>query len=473
MPQTSLLDFQASGDWGRYFPHCFLIRASIEADLDPPSGVLSKNAVAIHAHEYVHMLHNVSTSVGLHLLLASLWLLRSLPHATDHDGHFRGPDFLVESQRALVRQSYNWFRALFGRISWRYNSEGPQTVASWKFEPVKLGQHQVVVPPQLLVVDLVSVDGEAVQKDGTAHPFSLELGYNFISEGVAYEVDREIRRRVGVAEDALDADIRPYPYLMFGQLIDHWVGRATTVAERIDLGVYALIDTSPARALWDLSQSLARHAPQHAIDGRVPAVVADGMLTPFKAHIADFFNLSIRPEIGMLGRTSVVQQAAADLSKLIEAGLALRMQEPVLEHRLLACHDRKSYEACVGQLVDCCVLQAKASGNFDFMWIGPGYVARDVAGAENLVRIQAAMHFAQQHFHPIQGLQATGQLRKVECPFSGSCKLQADESFPLVCDTRPWDRFSGSKQGEPVCWYAGGVKALARMRHPAYAALWV
>jgi len=280
MTNTSSLELHSRGGWGSYLPHCFFIRASIEADLEPPSGIPSKNAVAIQAHEYVHMLHNVSTCAGLHLLLANLWLLRSLPHATDGDGHFRGPDFLSEPQRALVRQSYDWFRVLFGTISWRPGVSGPQSVASWRFAPVQLGQHAVVVPPQGFAVDLVSVDGEAVQKDGTAHQFSLALGYHFIAEGVAYEVEREIRRRVGVPEELLDADTPPYPYLMFGKLIDHWVGRVTTAAERIDLGAYALLDTSPARTLLDLSQSLARHAPQPGIDGHCQSMWRTKSLPP-------------------------------------------------------------------------------------------------------------------------------------------------------------------------------------------------
>jgi hypothetical protein len=466
MTHTSLLELHASGSWGRYSPHCFFIRASIEADLEPASGIPSKNAVAIHAHEYVHMLHNVSTCAGLHLFLANTWLLRSLPHATDGDGHFRGPDFLFEPERIRVRQSYDWLTALLGGIKWRYSADGPPDVASWKFEAVKSGRHVVVVPPQAFPVELISLDGQAIQKDGTSHPFSLAVGYHFITEGVAYEVEREIRRGVGIAEHLLDAGTPPHPYLMFGKLMDDWVGRETTPAERIDLGVYALRDTSPGRALWDLTQSLRQHAPQPAADGRVPAVVMQNFSAGLNADLLDFFRLSIAPEIAQLGRTPAVKQAAAELSGLFETALVLRTKEPVLERTLLGCRDKDSYRQCVAQLVDCFVLQTKASGIVDNMWIGPGIVARTTASAENLVRIQTAMHFAQRHFHPAHGLQSTAQLGKMTCPFSGGCKLESDEDFPLVCSTRPWDRFPGSKQGEPVCWYAGGVKALARARYP-------
>jgi hypothetical protein len=465
------LELLSGSGKGEYTPHCFFIRTSIDADLAPPMGAPSLDALATYAHEYVHMLHNVSTFTGLQLLVANLWILRSLPHATDADGHFRGQDFLNESQKHLVRLSCEWTYALLGSIRWRPGPDGPHAVSRWNFIHTASRSLQLEAPLDH-VIDLVCVQGDAVQADGTTHDFSIDVGYDFISEGVAYEVDREIRRCKIASEDRLDAGIPPYPYLAFARLLNYWVGRETTPKERIDLGVYALLSTSPARTLLELCRRLGAQ-PHPDPSGHVPYVVAVEVINAFRLHALDFFDRSILPEVSGLARSPGVVAAVRQLCDLFSAALHLRIATPVLEHCLAGSYNKHAFLACVASLVDCCVIQSKASGIFGGVsWIGPGLLARDQNSVENLVRLQAAIHFAQRHMGH-SGLAATRQLRSHQCPFSGNCQTQYDDNYPTDCDSQPWNRFLGKNLGDRSCWYAAGVKMLSRFRAANHATLWI
>ena len=197
---------------GSYSPNCLYTRISSLFDLQPATSAVLHDAVAVHVHEYVHFLHNVSTCAGLHLLIADLWLLRSLPHATNEHGHFAGSERLTEEQQSWVRAATSWRDALLG----------------------------------------------AVKGLADSARFTIDLGYNFISEGIAYEAEREVRRFSSSRQSDLDHGVLPYPYLIYGALIDALVGRKSTPQERIDLGVFALLTTSPGASLIALCEDLGR-----------------------------------------------------------------------------------------------------------------------------------------------------------------------------------------------------------------------
>jgi hypothetical protein len=64
------------------------------------------------------------------------------------------------------------------------------------------------------------------------------------------------------------------------------------------------------------------------------------------------------------------------------------------------------------------------------------------------------------HSHRVD-LLPTLKTNKHRCPFSGACKIQAKDKYPVECDERPWNRFLSARRGDEVCWYAAGVKSLA------------
>lgn len=72
-----------AGKLGTYRVHSLFTRITSEGDLNPEIGEPLQGAVALHAHEYTHYLHNLSTLAGLDALLACFWLVAPFVRGTD------------------------------------------------------------------------------------------------------------------------------------------------------------------------------------------------------------------------------------------------------------------------------------------------------------------------------------------------------------------------------------------------------
>jgi hypothetical protein len=465
---------------GTYVFNCLFIRASIRADLTPSEGPVDPCAIPTHAHEYVHLLHNVSTVAGLHIFISNLWLLRLLRSGTDAHGHFRGEIFLGAEQQMLVDRSCQWLSALLGSVLWRFSTTDPTKVLAWHFEITRCTDSVIHLPRQLHTVNLVSVEGRASLPGGNTDHFTIDIGYDFISEGVAHEVDREIRR-ISLPGDSqhasdvtLDSETWAFPYLAYRQLLDHWVARPTTARERIDLGVYALLTTSPADTLYKMSLVLGIEAPTALATGRLPESVAAPVLDTFQEIAVDFYELNIRPELEALATDGAIKDAASELAALFRAGLYVRTVNPILENNFLAKFTVEEFKAKINTLLDVCILQAKADGPIQYDWVGAGIIAHDDESQGNLARLQMAMHFAKQHIRPRAGALVSTQFAKTgPCPFMGACPMEKRDDYPNACGSKPWERSLETKDGAPVCWYAAGVKSIARPRHPAHNQLFI
>jgi hypothetical protein len=178
----------------------------------------------------------------------------------------------------------------------------------------------------------------------------------------------------------------------------------------------------------------------------------------------DCIDLMLKPELDALSHAgSSIHAAVEDLYALFRAGFALRTINPILENNFLGRPlDAAGFTSIVGrQLLDCCFLQEGSGGAGRFEWIGPGIVAADQDGVENLARLQAATQFARLHLLSSGAFAPSEQLPATPCLFSGACGVEQTEGSPEVCRTRPWLRFKDAGPSDRVCWYAGGVKCFA------------
>ncbi len=87
---------------GTYRPHSLFIRIRSIADLEPGSDEPMDCAVPVHAHEYVHFLHNVSTICGVNLFRANLWLVLLMRACADDEGR-------VVRREPLNEDLKHWF----------------------------------------------------------------------------------------------------------------------------------------------------------------------------------------------------------------------------------------------------------------------------------------------------------------------------------------------------------------------------
>lgn len=449
---------------GRYWTHSFFIRTHTFADLRPEDGGPMPIAVPVHVHEYVHYLHNTSTVSGLHLFVANLWLLRSFLHFTDRYGHVSGGRNPGKEERHWLNVGRDWLLALWGRDSWS-DGERPRSVKVWRFGPAQPTVLTLDLRGSAHSVDLVSIDVDADCEGGKAAAGRVDVGYDLISEGVAYEVDREVRRANGAPEWELDRRTEDYPYLFYRALVERWVGRSTRPLERIEVGVYALLTSSPAATLLELCTALRTETEGVSTHAGLPDSVASLVLKQFQAKAMDCINKTLHPELEALSVGGDIQVAAQELRALFQAGFSLRTINPILENNFLSgplTAEQLTY--IIGhRLLDHCVLQEGPSGIGRLEWIGSGIAGWDQKGVEALARLQAATHFARLHLTRAGDFAKTAQLSGTRCLFSGACKVERTGGMPEACRTRPWMKFMDAGADNRLCWYAGGVKALANV----------
>jgi len=368
----------------------------------------------------------------MHLFIAALWLLRSLPHGADVHGHFPSDITLSADQQKWVTAAKQWTMALWGGGGLSRKITLRPSPARWNIQNIQERTISLDLPPRHPGVDVVGVDINVTDAEGELLSGTLHIGYDFISEGVAYEVEREIRRNNNPAMFDLDSGTPLYPYLAYRQIVDHFVGRPTTARERIDLGAYALLTTSPAAELKQMCERLGRESPQPEPNDRVPEAVSAPLVEVFERDAMKHIHETLEPELQQLGQAGVIRNGVDQMLALFQAGFALRTINPVLEHNFTGRPlSAKGLKEVLAGLPDACVLQEKSGGLRELRWVGPGIVGTDADEAASMGAVQAAMHFAQQHFLRFDDrLTATSDLKQTPCPYSGACVVERNEGNP-------------------------------------------
>lgn len=453
MSEYSSQEARRSGVAASYSPHRLFIRTSSQADLDPEFGDPFVDAVATHAHEYVHYLHNVSTPAGLHLFVANLWLARSLKHGTDDKGQYRDGFELGDQEAKYLRLAKNWTCAIWGGIEVSPPS-GRASSENWNFGRLTRATVSLPITTPAYNVEVAEIEVIISTNLENARTGKIRIGYDLISEGVAYEVERGIRKNAGQPVETLDDGVPFYPYLVFGYLVDHFAGRKTGAEERIMAGVSALLSTSPGDSLIDACKVLSGYLSE--VSANELRVAFSPATLNFQKSWRKILDKTIRPELFAISPGGTLQSASRDVLKLIEAALQARAVDGYLELRLYSeALDKKSYRQLVAELVDCCVIQDLPGEVSKFEWVGGGIVGVDHLQVENLAILQSVLEFASWHYSPSADFRPTSSL-KMSCPFYRACPMRED-----ICRENPWKRFPDARLAEQRCWFSSGVVALS------------
>lgn len=433
-----------------YQPCVLHIRVDSLLDLSPSTGGPTPRAVATHAHEYVHYLHSMGTTAGQFYLLCNIILLRAIAAATDKEGRFFGLETLDDENREWA----HWATASMHEVRSAVTKSpfaGVGRVVRWDFLCREITPSKADSAP--FAVNQLRLDICATRSDGEVANGEVNIGYSFVTEGVAYQVDREIRRLQGETS-SLDDGVPAYPYQAYGALIDAWVGRATSPTERILIGNVALGSTSVGPAL-KRACSLVKSA---ALSAELSLAT---MMAEASANSRQVVDL-LTEVVNGIGADATLLAGLRSYIKLVERGSQLRTEFNAPELKLLQPGlDREGLHEVMGYLLDAMILQEKPEGGLVIDWIGPGDVAKDHFEASQLAAVQSAFHFNQLHLRSAT-LVPTSDLRAVQCPYKGACGVQLDGDEARHCSSAPWKTFSGAAPGAPVCWYAAGVMAARR-----------
>lgn len=453
-----------AGKLGTYRVHSLFTRITSEGDLDPDIGDPLPGAVALHAHEYTHYIHNLSTVAGLDALLACFWLVAPFVRGTDERGFFTASEGLdngdeltsafkvMNSARGSVigipkDENFQWPKI----TEWCFGAVRSESVTLSHSTEGEIGKIQVSSIP----ITAKHIRGEPLE-------LVLSPGLDFLSEGIAYEIEREQRRAPTLSEQALDSQTPSYPYLAYRPLVEHLVGHSTTPQERILIGNLALMTNAPAQAFFSLCAAI-----------KIDKDRADGLSTEQdklgNLIYQDFIKHLSNPNFSYTGQLKVILAGSAELSegleiycKLIDKGLQQRtktfMLEQMLIQKKLSSDEFRNFTLNVLERLVC---QEKVDGDSVIDWIAPlnGVIAEvpeDVL--QRLSVLQTSIHYLQQHFTMDGRLGSTAELRESACPFAGACQAQKQYDHPEDCGRKPWN--VSVDGGKKVCWYEAGRLSL-------------
>ena len=450
MTLPSAFDSSSSAAAGIYRQNAFYIRMTSLFDLEPQGADPVPTAVSMHAHEYIHFLHNASTTAGQAYLHSNLILLRAIAGGCDDQGYFLGLTKMSEEGRNFLRYAATLMNAQLGTTSAKLLGDCNE-LSLWKFDFPKISKSEDA--------SIAISNFSAQDENGTSKNQEITIGLSFITEGVAYEIDREMRRLAGIPGENLDVQVSIFPYLAYREAIRGWSGRNLQAHDLIAIGITALSHLLPGFWLATICDAL------RSTDKPVSFVLEkarESCHNDSKTILA-----ALREQRNDLSNGDVIWTAIGEYMKLVEAGAQLRQKHWAPEFLFISKPlEPEEFRNLVGAMLDCLVIQGKPNNGLDIYWIGPGLVATNERTASCLGALQAALHFSQLHLKTDGSATSTTELNEKPtlCPFSGGCQQERSDQYPDACKSSPWTRFTPSIPGEQVCWYAAGVKGL---RNPA------
>lgn len=451
-----------AGTLGTYRVHSLFTKITCDGDLEPEFGDPFPVAVALHAHEYTHYLHNLSTLAGLQSMQACFLLMVPFINHTDELGFFTAPtDHELDDTVSFAFKMMNNARGSIEGSPREKGFEWPK-ITEWVFSVLQPEQVDLAHSAEHLgSLQSYSSAVEAKAANGDSIRFILRPGLDFISEGVAYEVEREQRRLAGGAEHELDANTPSFPYLAYRPFIEFLVGRDTTPNERILIGNLSLLIGSPSTALWYICNALRQDHARGENSKQEFQKVSDYILKEFKKQSIGTEQLQTSLLHQITQGSSILASGAVIYSRLINKALKLRADFPSIE--LVFLQEKltgEEFKKTIANMLEHLVFQEKAGQEATLQWIGaPGsIVSLSDSAFETLTVLQTSIHYLQQHFTS-SGLADTAQLRETACPFYGACPIEKDYGNPSDCKSKPW-LVSITPDRSKVCWYEAGRLAL-------------
>ncbi|MGP2832037.1 hypothetical protein ACTVKO_01830 [Serratia nevei] len=450
MTLPSEFDSSNSAAAGIYRQNGFYVRMGSLFDLEPEDCDPVPSAVAMHAHEYTHFLHNASTTAGQAYLHSNLILLRAMASGCDDQGYFLGLQKMSEQEKELLCFAITLMNIQLGTTSAK-QMNGCNKISQWEFGLPKISETENG--------PIATSNFSAQYKNGIPKSQSIDIGLGFITEGVAYEIDREMRRLNGTSDENLDLHTPIFPYLAYREAIKIWSSRILQSREIIAIGITALSHIYPGFWLTTICEKLRNSSES------VDAVLEKARNTCLKG--SERIIAMLRLQRNDLSKGDVLWTAIGQYMELAEAGVRLRQKNWAPEFDFISnALKPNDFKKLIGSMIDCLFIQEKSSQEVDLYWIGPGIIAGNEKTASCLGALQSALHFSQLHLKTDGTAVATSALKEksISCPFSGGCQQERNDQYPDACKASPWTRFTPSSPGELVCWYAAGVKGL---RNPA------
>ncbi|GAB1434383.1 hypothetical protein MASR2M32_05940 [Sphaerotilus sulfidivorans] len=448
MSKLSINNELYSAAAGIYSTNSLFARFDSMSDLRIDEGDPSPGALPTHIHEYVHYLHNISTTSGIKIIQlshavicsASLFLIKG----TD------GIDTNINelSNGKDIKSFIDEMNYLYGETI-EIDHWGSKKQNEWEF-----GELSTYTPNTK--TDFFSYKIKIAKKSPKNVSVILKIGLNFITEGVAYEVEREVFKEGGGLQKDLDSQTPGLPYLAYEHLVNYIVRRETTAVERIKIGNTALMHPSPSQGFVDACRELSKGASE---------------LDLYNKKMIGFFKLFLESELfdvlqKYYSHTHKLLEPFKQYVSIIKSTSEKRVIHPHLELIFVGKNTtgKKMNPSCFlslsSNIAEHCIIQEKIGSKATIHMVGnrTSLAAKDENEVTWFYVLCAAIHFIQQHLKTDGTVEKTDSIKKKNCPFSGACEVEISNGHPQECKEYPWRVTQKVENG--ACWYSAGVKSI-------------
>jgi hypothetical protein len=466
MPSFHEEEVLRSGTSGVYSPHSLILNIESLADLSPEDVCIEDEStfpqiMALHVHEYIHYLHNLTTRSGLSCLTDMFLLVQPLLRQKINEETGEGAE---TAQQCHLRMVFDSIRKSKGYVQDIPSGFAWHPVKKWEFS--QLTDSHPLMPEALMDPEQqITFNVRAVFFNNSELEFRLMPGLDFITEGIAYEIERDIRKRAGTSAFEVDANTPSFPYLAYGPLLEFLAGGKVSSDERVIIGTMALLATSPSVALTSLSKLQGRE--EGTLGAAVFTTIVKDILEGFDNYSEYFCETLIPMFYQVFSGSEILTKGMQVYEKLILKGLNSRRERQCLELAFLREHmNIKNFNNIAATLLERVVFQGKPDSAIEIRWEGgkESVVTMSPDMHEAFAILQSCIHYVQQHLTN-GGLETKKPLRSTPCPFSGACTVEHAAGGPEVCRSRPWDAKNIAKNSA-LCTYQAGINAFKSIGLP-------
>lgn len=438
---------------GAYRPNTLLIRLTTDADMEPSSGEPMPVALATNVHEYIHYLHNFTTLMGVLSFHTTFRLYRIFVEGVGPDGRFSAKRLTPGSLRAINEAS-----ATLLNIDGSYDEHKKLVNTLADEVKIQIDAVESLKRPSPKEQSTISVRVTLANKKNS-ESFGFVVGYTFLTEGIAYCIDREIRRKQGWSPLLLDVNTPAYPYMVYRPLLKFLMGRELLVIEETLIGMIAMMGMPLDEVCYALKE-----AEDFFVAAR--ELLTGKCLDNFKvarAKLSSFLKLS-RNEFK---KDDALYFAMDQVMTVLLMAESLRVREL---HPEVAFHqiewEKIDFLKMYGAFLDALVSQEKPDGKAKLYWVGPGKIAKNEKVQQGLATLQSSIYFVRLHIKKDGSVGDTSEVESSNhsCPFMRACipRMSFKKERADLCSTQPWALYSIMKKArEKPCFYAAGVSVVA------------
>lgn len=430
-------------------------RFSKDVDLSPEDGIPTPAALPVRVHEFIHFMHNISTRSGVKITYLTHAVIAVCVHKfTQVDGTMAGGD---DDDLLFFIQNMGYLKGGFVGGAPFFRKE---KFLSWKF-----GQPESFPSP--LKNDKTvgySIKIEGCRGENVVLNETLNVGWSFITEGVAFEAERVCWKNAGVSEDYVREITPSFPYFAYGALVDFLVGRQTTSQERLIVGNIALFHDSPGMALIEACDKLKVGAKEY-LDYQAEQI------SSFERFVKNDLSDYLDEVQKFYADSEYLKDRFSEYSKIIKMAAEKRAKHPHVEEAFIqAGLDVEKFMRYSANFAPHVVIQEKQNGKAELEIVdvdGGLLVSNQERELFGYMVLCSVIHFVSKHIKATGSVSSTDELQPMVCPFSGTCEVEKSEKYPGTCKTTPWKLQRVVTKNQPgVCLYQAALHAIRQAPAP-------